>query len=298
MQDEPGAGYDIALWALRILFPFAIYTYFFHSYNLKRWAWQVFDALMRAKDHVVELLPGKNGSSWNRSTFRIHENTRDIYSLDEAAQYPPTVSIPRDILLACRPECRSPSRIVELFCRSRLSQGMHTPAYHLVYYVLASSVHAPVLESEAEKQYLQSLLQFRAVKISKLNQASWEKWNEEAQRIIKGAILLKCRGIAAEVYSTLISGGVLPDQETFTLLVRASLVNMEIDSAKFFLGEMVNASFLPPRDLVDSVSNKIQNSIASKPALNKDAPVFVPKVARDHNDDWQVMQPRTARTRE
>lgn len=127
-----------------------------------------------------------------------------------------------------------------------------------------------------EREYLQSLLQFRAVKISALNYATWEKWNEEAHKILQGASLFKCKDVAMEVYDIIVSAGVLPDQETFTLLIRASLINDDFVNAKLFMDEMTSAGYIPKQSDVEMVTNRHFLGAQTTTGWNKNAAVFVP----------------------
>jgi hypothetical protein len=139
-----------------------------------------------------------------------------------------------------------------------------------------------------EKLYLQSLVQFRALRSSGLNHASWEQWNEEAQRILNGATLLGCTGVPTEVYDTILMAGVLPDSETFASLVRTSITLGEIGVARNFLTEMSNAGFLPPRQLVDEVSKGFNKPSCQRQSFNRDAPEFVPSRGRFTGLDFTV----------
>jgi len=133
-----------------------------------------------------------------------------------------------------------------------------------------------VVSSNHEREYLQSLVHFRAFKSTALDCASWEQWNEEAQKILEGALIFGCNEITVEVYDAMMSAGVLPDHDTFTLLSRVSLAKNDFMVAKSFLTQMSNAGFIPPRDLVDRVSRHFK---AISKGLNRDAPVFVPNGA-------------------
>ena len=130
---------------------------------------------------------------------------------------------------------------------------------------------------ETERDFLQSLLQFRAFKASGMIDRSWEKWNEESQKVLSGAILFGCAGIPVEVYEAMTSAGVLPDAETFALLVRGCLVVNDLPNARVFVASMSNAGFLPPKELVAAVMTGFQSIANHHTGLNKHAPVFVPK---------------------
>ena len=176
---------------------------------------------------------------------------------------------------------------------------------NLIYIHLDSgpTVGDVIVSPMSEREYLQSLLQFRARKLMSFEHATWEAWNDEAQKILKGVILYKCKGAALEVYETILAAGVLPDEETFTLLVRASLICDGGSRAKVLLEEMSKAGYVPPIEFSQSVIHRdFTIGDASYCALSKDAPVFIPHTngISDQNEWKQVppSQKRHTRVRE
>ncbi len=130
-----------------------------------------------------------------------------------------------------------------------------------------------------QKEYLQSLLHFRAFRNNIFQDASWEQWNCEARNILGGATILGSSGIAVEVYDTLCKVGVLPDVDTFKLLIETSLTCGDMKAAKMFLKRMSSAGFVPEKALVDDVLRRLSNWKKDSTVLNADAPEFVPTVS-------------------
>ena len=130
--------------------------------------------------------------------------------------------------------------------------------------------------SNRQREYLQSLLQFRALKSSALVHADWSAWNNEAHMILNGAILFDSRQTFIEVYDTMTSSGVLPDSETFSLLIECSTYMNDARRTKELVTHMTNAGFTPPREVIDGWG--LQHSMGgSECNLNRDAPEFVPQ---------------------
>lgn len=125
---------------------------------------------------------------------------------------------------------------------------------------------------EPEKEALQCLMQFRALKSITLKDATWTQWNEEARKILRGALALSCKNVSMEVYDTLVAQGILPDAGTFTLLVKTSLKAEEFRNAQFFVRKMSDSGHIPPPEVQQEVSTKLQTL-----SLNKHAAVFVPR---------------------
>lgn len=132
-----------------------------------------------------------------------------------------------------------------------------------------------VVNQEDERANLQSLLQFRVFKGVELFGDDWEKWNNEARRILKAAHSLGAPGISLEVRNFLLSAGVLPDLETYTALVQAATAASEVLTARSILGEMSQAGYVVDADLVRSVENSIDFPTGKR--FNKNAPVFIPR---------------------
>ena len=130
--------------------------------------------------------------------------------------------------------------------------------------------------SSRQCEYLQSLLQFRALKSSALVHADWTAWNNEAHMILNGAILFDSRQTFIEVYDTMISSGVLPDCETFSLLIECSASLNDARRTKELVTHMTNAGFTPPKQFIDDSDSK-HSMGGSDCNLNKDAPEFVPQ---------------------
>ena len=132
-----------------------------------------------------------------------------------------------------------------------------------------------VVTPDDERANLQSLLQFRIFKGVELLGDDWEKWNNEARRILKAAHSLGAPGISLEVRNFLLTAGVLPDFETYTALVQAAIAASEVVSARIILGEMSQAGYVVDADLVRSVGNSVDLPTGKR--FNKNAAVFIPR---------------------
>lgn len=128
---------------------------------------------------------------------------------------------------------------------------------------------------DVQREYLQSLLQFRALRSNPRVGISWEDWNDEAKRILGGAALLNARGVSTEVYEALMQAGILPDAGTFAALVSTSITVGDVRSARSFLKKMSNSGFIPDKSLIDIVLKEYSQS-RTPASLNRDAAEFVP----------------------
>ena len=137
-------------------------------------------------------------------------------------------------------------------------------------------IQTPVSCLDQEREYLRSLLEFRAFKTSGLMKATWQEWNIEAQNILTGALLFGCSSVASEVYEIMQSNGIIIDSETFSVLIEASLKTNDIVRARMFLDHMTCSGLIVDRNLAKRVE-EMANSYRPVVYLNKDAPIFVPK---------------------
>lgn len=260
--------YDVMIWFFRMSVPILIYRIYFMSRapltNTAR-------TLCGQSTQSNVPVSGKQHFtiSSNRPLFEIRESDDVVGGLPDRFTETGSPSVSRELLLGLY--SNSSNRVVtrSLFAfKPEPGTVSHTSAQ-------------PDISPEKEKQYLQSLVQFRALRSSGLNHATWEQWNEEARRILNGANIVRCTGVATEVFDTILSAGVLPDCETFTLLVRTSVNLGEFAPARTFLTEMTNAGFLPPRTLVDEVSKGLHApSTIGSSTFNKHAPEFVPSMTQ------------------
>lgn len=191
-----------------------------------------------------------------RPLFRIKEGIPDSGVVSVVANEVGPV-FTRDSMLAARIFV-SMDRPVELnvFGSKRVIQGHHT----------IQSVNL-----DDEKEAFQCLMQFRALKSIPSKDATWTEWNEEARKILRGAMALTCKNIAMELYDALVAHGILPDVDTFILLVKASLKAEEFRNAQFFVRKMSDSGYVAPSDVQQEVTANLLNV-----ALNKHAAVFVP----------------------
>ena len=252
--------YDVMLWFVRMSVPLLIYRMYFGVSARSSACKNPSGRSISGKQHFT--------ISSDRPLFQIRES-RDLDDRQTGPERPncfPLTS--RESLLGVFKKSFCMSSAVVLF-KSKPPSG-----------VAAHSAPRDYPSPEEEKLYLQSLVQFRALRSSGLNHASWEQWNEEAQRILNGAALLGCAGVPAEVYDTMTMAGVLPESDTFLLLVRTAISVGQLTTARTFLTEMSNAGFLPPRQLVDEVSRGLNQSVSQGPSLNKYAPEFVPALPK------------------
>ena len=252
--------YDVMLWLIRLSVPLLIARVYFKGNSSDHTCGKPANRVTSAKQHFT--------ISSDRPLFEIRES-RELNGLknetDRNASFP---SVSRECLLG-------------LYVKSL--HGKSTNALFGVNCALDRSVDASAQvkpSPEQEKLYLQSLVQFRALRSSGLNHATWERWNEEAQRILNGASLLGCSGVPAEVYDTMMMAGVLPDSDTFLVLVQTAMTLGDLAAARNFLTEMSNAGFLPPRHLVDEVSRSLNQSVTQRLSLNKYAPEFIPSLGK------------------
>ena len=267
-MSEGVSMYDIIIWFVRMLIPILIYRVYFVADGT---GW--FSSLKSSDSESTQtnrFFSGKQHFTIcsDRPLYEIQEE-HDVSAPSERAKGTPHQPLfTRESCLSHYLGSSKLSRVpVELF-RCDNSPG-----------TCPTSSKEITLKPEDEKQYLQSLVQFRALRSTGLNHASWEQWNEEAQRILKGAKLLRCTGIAVEVYDTMLSAGVLPDCDTFNLLVSTSVTLGELGTAKNFLTEMSNAGFIPPRNFLEVLSQGLNDSsltVAPQHPFNKNAPEFIP----------------------
>ena len=129
---------------------------------------------------------------------------------------------------------------------------------------------------EKARVYLESLLQFRAFRTNCVHGASWEQWNDEARRILKGALLFGCRNIAEDVFDAITAAGILPDVETYTLMIKVCMSQDDIPQANHFVKSMRDAGLHPPDYLLQLLPRDPEPIKEPIKTLNKDAPVFVP----------------------
>lgn len=144
--------------------------------------------------------------------------------------------------------------------------------------------------------YLESLLQFRAFRTNCVHGASWEQWNDEARRILKGALLYGCRNVAEDVFDAITAAGILPDVETYTLMIKVCLSQDDIPQANHFVKSMRDAGLLPPDYLLQLLPRGPEPIKEPIKTLNKDAPVFVPTftgalpASSEGDEAWQTTQ--------
>lgn len=260
--------YDIMIWFFRMSVPILIYRIYFMDRTVLR------HYPHRSCGPVLQSSFPASGKqhftiSSNRPLFEIRESNDLIAGTPAQPPINDSSSVSRDILIGFYLNSSESIHVRELFAVKPPS-GL---ASH-------ESTESDITPAQ-EKLYLQSLVQFRALRSSGLNHATWEQWNEEARRILNGVNLVRCTGVATEVFETILSVGVLPDCETFTLLVRTSVKLGEFEAAKTFLNEMTNAGFLPSRTLVDDVSKGLcASSCITGSTFNRDAPEFVPSMTK------------------
>ena len=127
-----------------------------------------------------------------------------------------------------------------------------------------------------EREYLRSLLEFRALRTPGLEGASWETWNREAQKILRGTLMFDCFTVGPQVFDIMSARGILPDNETFNLLLEVSLRAQDTMGAKGFIDLMCKAGYIADEDLTSAYQLMIAKQRSSL-TWNKDAPVFVPK---------------------
>lgn len=129
---------------------------------------------------------------------------------------------------------------------------------------------------EEDREYLRSLLEFRALRTPGLEGASWETWNREAQKILRGTLMFDCFTVGSQVFDIMSAKGILPDNETFNLLLEVSLRAQDTIGAKGFIDLMGKAGYIADEGLKSAYQLMIAKR---RPSLtwNKDAPVFVPK---------------------
>lgn len=197
-----------------------------------------------------------------------------VHATPSGLLYRRSCTYPKEVLLRCRPtlkrESNSPPLLPFMLC-TRVSDSETSPTTETQFLVTANSA-----SPAQQKDYLQSLLHFRAFRNNIFNDATWEEWNEEARKILGGAAILGSCEVAMEVYDTLTKVGVLPDGETFSILIETSLAGGDVKGAKFFLKRMSSAGFVPMKSLVDEVLRRIGSSNKSSGKMNRDAPEFVP----------------------
>jgi hypothetical protein len=138
-----------------------------------------------------------------------------------------------------------------------------------------------VASLQDEREYLRSLLEFRALKTPGIADASWEAWNREAQKILKGALLFDCYQVGVQVHDILSRKGILPDNETFNLLLEIALKGQDLTGAKILIDLMGKAGYVADQDLQSAFQVAHSKKNASL-TWNRDAPEFIPisRVAR------------------
>ena len=252
------------LWVARLMFPFLLILVVVlrlkrHRKALprpQRLQHTISTTLSSSKQHIA--------LAESRPLFRIEEHTAESQSEIRAASQHSKSHFSRDALLSAR-------RTVTVTIPHDLRGLSYHPSDNVQLTVQACS------RTEAERQYLRSLIQFRAFKSSGLQKASWQEWNREAQNILTGALLLGCNSVGTEVYDIMTTNGVLVDDETFKLLVELAVKSGDLLGAKTYLQLMANAGFVVDENLPKHIERK---SISTRPlaTLNKDAPVFIPKL--------------------
>ena len=130
------------------------------------------------------------------------------------------------------------------------------------------------IDADQKRGFLQSFLQFRALKQSPLQGANWLEWNDEARKILSGALLYDSHATFAEVYDQMMAAGVMPDEETFSLLIRCSILSNDPDRTRRLINHMRDAGFSVPLELKNDLNHISARSVQS---LNPHAPVFVPR---------------------
>jgi hypothetical protein len=129
---------------------------------------------------------------------------------------------------------------------------------------------------DEEKTNLQSLVQFRLFKTSEVSGHDWGKWNEEARKILKAARSLGLLDIVEEVRDALLMAGVLPDVETYAILVELSVAASDVEAATGYIDEMIRSGYVVESTLLRSVE-RMADYCPPKKGFNKNAPVFIPR---------------------
>ena len=297
--------FRVVVWTLRLVVPFVVFAYYFYPAFLASIYESAYSMLARWTHFSIpgQLMDHRQVKTVEpcRPTFKVDEECVEE-DLAVVLQVVPVsrTQLTRETMLAAR--C-SIKMLSEYMCMFAINDGVSKIRDMNV----SSLSVAGISGTLTEREYLQSLLQFRAVKLASFNHTTWEAWNEEAQKILKGATMFKCKGVATEVYDTLTEVGVLPDEETFTSLVHFCLISDDVVNAKLFLAEMINAGYLPSREVSELVSLEYLklNRHVSGACMNKHAAVFVPLVTdikdtKEHHG-WEKVLPshkRAARVRE
>jgi hypothetical protein len=200
----------------------------------------------------------------SRPLFRIEESQNVILGPSPVSKKVRTSHYSRELLLAARKQrdAVAVSYLVGLRVGSAVQSRTH-----------AMEKRTP---SRDDREHLRSLLEFRAFKTSALKDASWEKWNREAHKILQGALSMGCWSVGAEVHEIMTTNGVLPDAKTFTLLIEIALESNEVHRANEFADLMLGAGFL----LEESLASRVRNAKCAGGQWNKNAPVFVPKFSQ------------------
>lgn len=251
---------SIVSWILRSSVIFLVLSIGFLKGRASRKARTLDDSRLNKQGMMPTAKP-QFSSSENRPLFRILECSSEA-SVSVLGRVDVGPVFIRDSLLASR----------------TCIQSSKPPQLNPLKYCQPESIIINRLDVTAcERDSLQRLMQFKAFRTISTRGASWNEWNENAQKILRGSLLLNCKNISFEVYESLLSNGVLPDSDTFQLLVRGCLRASEYQEANHFLAKMAEAGYTPPSNLEQDFHEKKLDSMR----LNKDAPVFVPKVTRE-----------------
>jgi hypothetical protein len=171
------------------------------------------------------------------------------------------------------------SRDAILAARLLMQSAVRNPKTQLFHVITEFPVPHQKVVGVSEKESLQSLLQFRLKRGSGLQGATWNEWNIEARRIVSGAALTMCKGACTDVLSVLDTNGVLPDSDTFTLLVDASLKIDGYETARSIVIRMVDAGYRIPVHFGELMRESVRSSRAVETSLNRNAKIFVPRHA-------------------
>ena len=260
---------QIVTWAMRALFIVGIYLFFRHG-------------------NRVEISKGADAAGSARKIALIHASMKKQHVTKTAERPLMTISesaspetrewreaspsrpqfISRDSLLATLANCECVvPRGLQLF-----SNNPHfaLPEDHVV------SNDRRKDQIDEEKTNLQSLVQFRLFKTSEVSGHDWGKWNEEARKILKAARSLGLLDIVAEVRDALLMAGVLPDVETYAVLVELSVAASDVDAATGFIDEMIRSGYVVESSLLRSVERMVEYCPPKK-GFNKNAPIFIPR---------------------
>lgn len=146
----------------------------------------------------------------------------------------------------------------------------------------------------------------------KINTATSEKANSEAQMVLRGAIKYQRCDVAKDLYGHLTDSKVEISETTFSLMIEACIVVGDLKDAGDFLMKMEAAGYCPDAELLDKVMDLYSqhkairekspedmmepSSPASPPTskkrgqLSSDAPVFTPPAADRVSDSAESLE--------